>query len=133
MSYWMADADYIYWDEKDQWILGEDQNADWWVPYVPADMRPYWDRFNKWHPLHWACYWRSRRRNQVCRVFHMSKDYDPHAIMDEIRNIIWIDIGEQYPRISKTDRGDLTFMEFADDCAKAICNRYTLTPKDGTT
>lgn len=52
-------------DEQDQWLLGEDQHADWWVPYAPSDMRPHWDRFNKWNPLHWVCYWNSRRRNQV--------------------------------------------------------------------
>lgn len=64
-DYWMANAELIYWNEQDRWLLGEDQHADWWVPFVPSDIRPYWDRFNKWNPLHWVCYWNSRRRKQV--------------------------------------------------------------------
>ncbi len=64
-EYWMANAEYIWWDEQDQWILGEDEHGAWWVPYAPTDMRPYWVRFSKWNPLHWACYWRSRLRNRV--------------------------------------------------------------------
>jgi hypothetical protein len=64
-EHWMAKADMIYWDEKDQWILGEDQNGDLWVPFVPSDSRPYWDGFDWWNPLHWVCYWNSRRRKRV--------------------------------------------------------------------
>lgn len=64
-EHWMARADLVYWDEQDQWILGEDQHGDWWVPCVPTDMRPHWERFSRWNPLHWVCYWRSRLRGKV--------------------------------------------------------------------
>lgn len=68
MSYWMADADYITGDVGG-WIIGEDENADWWVPYRRADIVTRdeygWVRFNRWNPTHWLRYWNSRRRNQV--------------------------------------------------------------------
>ncbi|MFV8051553.1 MULTISPECIES: hypothetical protein [Mycobacteriaceae] len=64
-EHWMANAELIYWDEEDRWIIGEDDNGDLWVPFVPADMRPCWDRFSRWNPLHWFCYWNSRRRNEM--------------------------------------------------------------------
>jgi hypothetical protein len=51
-------------------------------------------------------------------------------IYTEIRDLVWLDIGEQYPSLfTPKDPQDLTFMEFAGDVAKAICNRYTLTPR----
>lgn len=64
-THWMTSANLIYWNEQDRWLLGEDDRADWWVPHVPTDMRPYWDRFCWWNPLHWICYLNSRRRNEV--------------------------------------------------------------------
>lgn len=62
---WMAKADLVYWDEQDQWLIGDDNNGDLWVPYVPTDSRPYWDNFCKWNITHWVCYLRSRRLNKV--------------------------------------------------------------------
>ena len=51
-EHWMARADLIYWDGEDRWILGEDEHADWWVPCVPTDMHPHWERFSRWNLLH---------------------------------------------------------------------------------
>lgn len=64
-EHWLVTAESIYWDDDDKWIVGEDNNGDLWVPCVPTDMRPYWERFSRWNPLHWLCYWNSRRRGQV--------------------------------------------------------------------
>jgi hypothetical protein len=81
-DYWMADAEYLSVNDNVRWLIGEDENADWWVPYpdgqgvfsVPAPARaPHtdwqWTRFNRWNPLHWLRYWNSRRRNQVVFLF----------------------------------------------------------------
>lgn len=65
MSHWMETAERIQWDEESLWLVGEDDYGDLWVPYVPTDMRPYWDRFCRWNPLHWVCYWNSKRRNEI--------------------------------------------------------------------
>jgi hypothetical protein len=65
-TYWMANAEYIgvcY--NTRQWLIGEDENADWWV--IRHD--DSWIRFNRRNPLHWLCYWNSRRRNQVVFLF----------------------------------------------------------------
>lgn len=67
----MSSAEIVYWDEEDQWILGEDQNGVFWVPFVPSDMRPHWEEFSRWNPLHGICYWNSRRKN---RVVHLDWD-----------------------------------------------------------
>lgn len=75
---WMADAELIYWNEYDQWLLGEDQHGDWWIPYVPVHRAPHWERYNRWNPTHWACYWNSRRRNQIVFL-----DWDVVATTDD--------------------------------------------------
>lgn len=72
-EYWMANADYLGVHENVRWLIGEDENAEWWVPYQRADIvtrvQFAWIRFNKWNPRHWFHYWNSRRRNQVAFLF----------------------------------------------------------------
>jgi hypothetical protein len=63
-GHWMTDAEYIYWDEKDWWVFGEDDRANWWVP-VRRGEKLRWRLFNRHSLLDWLRYWNSRRRNQV--------------------------------------------------------------------
>lgn len=69
----MNNYEYVSPDETCGWLVGEDENADLWVPYRRGDIvtrREYgWVRFNRWNPLHWLRFWNSRRRNQVVFLF----------------------------------------------------------------
>lgn len=70
-EYWMANAEYLSVDDSRPWLIGEDENADWWVPYRGGDTphRDCWRRFNRRNLLDWLHYWNSRRRNQVVFLF----------------------------------------------------------------
>lgn len=70
-EYWMANAEYLSADDSRPLLIGEDENADWWVPYRWGDTphRDCWKRFDRRNPLDWLHYWNSRRRNQVVFLF----------------------------------------------------------------
>lgn len=58
---WMAWADRdLYHGE---WMLGEDENGDLFVPGRTQDAP--WRRFNPRNPLHWLAYWKSKRVNSL--------------------------------------------------------------------
>jgi hypothetical protein len=72
-EHWRARAEYLSVGRHVRWLVGEDENADLWVPYRKADVvsrHEYgWVRFNRWNPLHWFCYWNSRRRGEVVFLY----------------------------------------------------------------
>lgn len=72
-EYWMANAEYVNVNDGPSWLIGEDENAHWWVSYrdgrVPWRTEYLWARFNRYNPLHWLRYWNSKRRNQVVFLF----------------------------------------------------------------
>ena len=68
-EYWMANAEYI--SVTRRWLIGEDENANWWVPCHFRDTirRDGWRRFHWYNPLDWLHYWHSRLSNQVVFLY----------------------------------------------------------------
>lgn len=66
-EHWMANAEYLSVIDRRQFLIGEDENADWWVQSRTNVWE--WIRFKRWNPLHWLRYWNSRRLNQVVFLF----------------------------------------------------------------
>lgn len=68
---WMLNAEFVSVTARPRWLIGEDENGDWWVPHHWGDVprRDCWKRFNRRNPLHRMHYWNSRRRNQVVFLF----------------------------------------------------------------
>ncbi len=68
-GHWMETAERVRWDERTQWIVGEDERGELWVPYRAADVVSHieyrWGLFNRWNLLDWLRFWNSRRRNEV--------------------------------------------------------------------